>query len=318
MNLESGALPQRAAGRFSVDRRSLVRLKRQLPNYLFLVPFAVGFIWFHVYPIIFGLRMSLYNWDIVDTNPEFVGLANYHELMGDWLWWLTLRQTLQYAVQTVFLTVILSLIAALICTANFPGRGFFRVLYYYPVTLSVAVVALIWQGILDTNFGLLNYFLSFLGIPKLRWLQDSNLMLPSLTMASLWGSFGYPMVILMAGLGDIPAHLYDAAMVDGANGWQRFWRITLPLLRPTMLFVLVTQFIGRLSEFGLPYSMVGIAYQYRGGAAYAHWTVIVYLYQVAWHWYRMGYGSAIAIALSVVIFLVTVIQFRLLGQRLQY
>ena len=143
-------------------------------------------------------------------------------------------------------------------------------------------------------------------------------MLPSLSIASLWGSFGFPMLIFLAGLSDIPPHLYDAAQVDGANGWQRFWKITLPLLRPTLLFVLVTQFIGRLQEFGIPYTMVGITTQYTGASGFHHWTVIVYLFQTAWHWYRMGYGSALAFALAVVIVVITMIQFRLLGRRLQY
>ncbi len=106
--------------------------------------------------------------------------------------------------------------------------------------------------------------------------------------------------------------------MDGANAWHSFWRITLPLLRPTMLFILVTQFIGRLQEFGMPYVMVGLTTQYTGASGFHHWTVIVYLFQVAWHWYRMGYGSAMAFALAVVIVIVTLIQFRLLGRRLQY
>jgi len=308
-----------SASQIAAHRR-WVRLKKQLPNYLFIAPFMAAFLFFTIYPIGFGFFISLHKWDILSRNPPFVGISNYRELMKDNLWWLTLRQTIQYALQTVLLTVIMGLIAALVCFQKFGGRTFVRVILYFPSTLSVAIVALVWQSLLDTNYGLVNYFLSLiLGTPvKIRWLQEPILMLPSLTLAALWGSFGFPMLIFLAGLSDIPQHLYDAAKVDGANSWQTFWRITLPLLRPVMLFVLVMQFIGRFQEFGIPYTMVGISHQYTGASGFHHWTVIVYLFQTAWHWYRMGYGSAMAFALASVMVIVTLIQFRLLGQRLQY
>lgn len=305
--------------RLGMSRQGWLRLRKQLPSYLFILPYMVAFLSFTVYPIMFGAYMSLHEWDILSRNPPFIGLGNFVELMGDDLWWLTLRQTLQYAIQTVALTVALALSAAVICYQQFGLRDIARVLYYFPATLSVAVVALTWRSILDTEYGLLNYALSFLGVAnRLRWLQDSTLMLPSMTLTALWGSFGFPMLIFLAGLTDIPTHLYDAAKVDGANGWQVFWRITLPLLRPVMLFVLVIQFIGRLQEFGIPYILVGISHVFTGASGFHHWTVIVYLYQTAWHWYRMGYGAAMAFALAAVIVLVTLVQFRFLGQRLQY
>ena len=314
-NLE---LTPRVTTWFGMNSRKWRSLKKQLPNYLFILPFLFGFLSFTVYPVFFGAYMSLHEWDILSKNPPFVGLGNFAELARDDLWWLTLRQTLQYAAQTVLVTVSLALVAAVIASQRFALRGLSRVIYYFPVTLSVAVVSLAWQSILDTDYGLLNYGLSFLGIPSLRWLREPGLMLPSLTLAALWGSFGFPMLIFLAGLTDIPQHLYDAAKVDGANAWHTFWRITLPLLRPVMLFVLVMQFISRLQEFGIPYIMVGVSHMFTGASGFHHWTVIVYLYQTAWHWYRMGYGAAMAFALASVIIVVTLIQFRLLGQRLQY
>lgn len=303
---------------FGMSSREWTIIRKQLPHYLFILPFMIAFFLFTVYPILFGAYMSLHDWDILSKDPPFVGLGNFRELLGDELWWLTLRQTVQYAIQTVFSVTALGLIAALINFQRFRGQGFTRVIYYFPVTLSVAVTALTWQWLLNTEYGLVNYALSFFGIKKIRWLQEPLLMLPSLTLASLWSSFGFPMLIFLAGLSDIPGHLYDAAKVDGANGWQTFWRITLPLLRPTLLFILVTGFIGRLQEFGMPYVMVGLTTQYTGASGFHHWTVIVYLFQTAWHWYRMGYGSAMAFALAFVIVIVTLIQFRLLGRRLQY
>lgn len=318
MSVQNLELSQPAKTWFGVDRRRWSVLKKQLPNYLFILPFLLAFFLFTVYPILFGAYMSFHDWDILSKNPKFIGLGNYKELAGDELWWLTLRQTLQYAAQTVLTTVIVAMIAALICSQNFALKTISRVIYYFPVTLSVAVVALTWQSILDTDYGLLNYVLGFFGIGKLRWLQEPGLMLPALSLAALWGGFGFPMLIFLAGLTDIPEQLYDAARVDGANGWQQFWRITLPLLRPVLLFVLVMQFIGRLQEFGIPYVMVGVSTVVTGASGFHHWTVIVYLYQTAWHWYRMGFGSAMAFGLAAVIILITLLQFRLLGRRLQY
>lgn len=301
-----------------LTRREWHTIKGQMPNYLFILPFMAAFFAFTVYPILFGFYMSFRDWDILSKKPPFVGLDNYKELLKDDLWWLTLRQTLQYALQTVVAVVSLGLIAALITHERFRGRTLMRIVYYFPATLSVAVTALTWQWLLNTEYGLINYALSFIGISKIRWLQEPVLMLPSLTLASLWESFGFPMLIFLAGLADIPSHLYDAAKVDGANSWRSFWHITLPLLRPTFLFILVTQFIGRLQEFGMPYVMIGLTTQYTGASGFHHWTVIVYLFQTAWHWYRMGYGSAMAFALALVIVIVTLIQFKFLGRRLQY
>ena len=318
MSVPDLGLTPRVRTWFGMESRRWRTLKKQLPNGLFIVPFMLAFFCFTVYPVFFGAYMSLHEWDILSKNPPFIGLGNFAELMRDDLWWLTLRQTLQYAAQTVLVTVSLALGAAVIASRDFALRGLSRVIFYFPVTLSVAVVSLAWQSILDTDYGLLNYGLGFLGIPSLRWLREPGLMLPSLTLAALWGSFGFPMLIFLAGLTDIPTHLYDAAKVDGANAWQTFWKITLPLLRPVMLFVLVMQFISRLQEFGIPYIMVGVSHMFTGASGFHHWTVIVYLYQTAWHWYRMGYGAAMAFALASVIIVVTLIQFRLLGRRLQY
>lgn len=298
--------------------RRRARLRKQLPNYLFLAPFLIGFFIFTIYPVFYGAFMSLHEWDILNPNPPFVGIDNYKELIRDARWWTTLRQTIAYAFQTVFLTVTVGLIAALITYSKIKGQSFFRIIYYFPVTLSVAIVALAWQQLFSTHYGIINYALSFFGIGKIRWLEDPKLMMPSLSLASLWGAFGYPMLIFLAGLGDIPQSLYEAAEVDGASKWQSFWSITLPLLRPTLLFILVTQFIGRLQEFGMPYMMVGLTTMFTGASGFHHWTVIVYLFQIAWKWWRMGYGSAMAFALAAVIVLFTMVQFRLLGRRQQY
>ena len=213
---------------------------------------------------------------------------------------------------TVAGTTILSLFAAVAVNRPMRAGTFFRVLLYAPGLLSVGVVATTWSWLLNTQFGIINYGLSLIGISPLNWLGDGNLVLPALSLTTIWWGFGFPMLIFIAGLQGIPETLYEAARIDGANGRQLFRYITLPLLRPTILFVTVTGFIANFQVFGQPYIMT------RGGPGFSSYSVIYYLYQEAWQAFRMGYGAAIAIALAAIIMIFTVTQFRLLGQRVEY
>lgn len=213
---------------------------------------------------------------------------------------------------TVAGTTVISLFAAVAVNRPMRGGTFFRVLLYAPSLLSVGVVGTTWQWLLNTQFGIINYGLSLIGLQPLNWLGDGNLVLPALSLTTIWWGFGFPFLIFIAGLQGIPEVLYEAARIDGANGQQLFRYITIPLLRPTILFVTVTGFIANFQVFGQNYIMT------RGGPGFASYSVIYYLYQVAWQAFRMGYGAAIAITLAVIITIFTVTQFRLLGQRVEY
>jgi len=186
------------------------------------------------------------------------------------------------------------------------------VVFYAPTLLSVSVVSTIWMWLLNTQFGLVNYALNALGLAKINWLGDANLVLPALALTTIWWGFGFPMLIFLTGLQGIPQHLYEAAEIDGASRLQRFWNITLPLLRPTILFVTVTQVIAHFQLFGQSFIMTG------GGPGRASYSIIMYLYQVAWRYFRMGYGTAIAIGLAAIMLVFTLIQFRLIGARVEY
>jgi multiple sugar transport system permease protein len=181
-----------------------------------------------------------------------------------------------------------------------------------PTLLSVGVVGLIWVWLLSTQYGIINYGLSCLGIEPINWLGDANLVIPSLSLTTVWWGFGFPMLIFIAGLQGIPDQLYEAARIDGADGRQLFQYITLPLLRPTILFVTVTGVIAHFQVFGQPFIIT------TGGPGRASYTVIYYLYEMAWRAFRMGYGSAVAVTLALIIAIFTVIQFRVLGQRVNY
>jgi multiple sugar transport system permease protein len=230
--------------------------------------------------------------------------------MRDSLWWIALKNTFVFAVITVIGTTIVALFAALALNRPMRGQSFFRIVFYAPGLLSVGVVGLIWGWLMDSQFGVLNYILRLVGLPTVNWLGDANIVLGSLSLTTIWWGFGFPMLIFLAGLQNIPDTLYEAARIDGAGSRQVFWFISLPLLRPTILFVTVTQFIAQLQVFGQPYIMTN-----GGGPGEASYTVIIYLFNTAWRYLHAGYGSAIAVSLAIIMIVITLLQFRFLGQR---
>lgn len=279
-------------------------------NYLFILPFMILFFTFTVGPILYAFWMSLHDWPILAKVKPFVGLDNYQALLRDNLWWLSLRNSLYFAFLTATGMTVFSLIVALGVSQPIRGRDFYRFIFYAPVILSVAVMGLIAGWMMNTQFGIVNYFLKWwFDIGPVPWLSSPTLVIPSLSLATIWWGFGFPMLIYIAGLQNIPSSTYEAARIDGANSFQLTRFITLPLLRPTILFVAVTQLIAHFQVFGQPYIMTG-----GGGPGRASYTTIIYLYQTAWRFYRMGYGTTIAIGLAIVILIFTAIQLAVLGR----
>jgi multiple sugar transport system permease protein len=301
----------------AVAKRSPIQLRLRtreaLVAYAFLAPFIIFFAVFVIRSIFTAVGMSFYDWAILKPVHPYVGLNNYTELFNDYVWWIAVKNTIVFTVLTVTGTTVVALLAAVAVTQPIKGSGFFRVLLYMPQLLSVGVVGLTWVWLLSTQFGVINYLLSFLGIQHINWLGDENTVIPALSLTTIWWGFGFPMLIFIAGLQGIPEQLFEAAKIDGANGRQLFFYITLPLLRPTILFVTVTGVIAHFQVFGQPFIMTN-----GGGPGYASYTVIIYLYQKAWVAFRMGYGAAVAVALAVIMATATLIQFRFLGQRVEY
>jgi len=296
-------------------RRSIgmtLRSREAMAAYIFLAPFLIFFLVFVVRAVVQAVNMSFYDWAILKPKHPYVGIKNYQELFADYVWWLAVKNTIIFTVMTVLGTTIVALVSAVAVTQPVKGNGFFRVLLYMPQLLSVGVVGLTWQWLLQSQFGAINYLLSFLGIHAVNWLGDENLVLPALSLTTIWWTFGFPMLIFIAGLQGIPDQLYEAARIDGASGSQLFFYITLPLLRPTLLFVGVTGVIAHFQVYGQTAIMT------TGGPGRASYTIIYYLYQQAWVSFRMGYGAAVGVALAGIMAIFTAVQFKFLGQRVDY
>lgn len=280
---------------------------------LFLTPSFLGLVAFVLIPILGGFALSFTKWDLL-SSPSWVGMDNYRTaLTDDSLFWLSLKNTLVYAAITVLAGVPLSLGLALAVNNRLKGISIFRTIYFIPVVVSTISAALVWKWILQPEMGALNTVLKFFGLPTPMWLGDPKTALLSVALVAIWLGAGYNMVIFLAGLKSIPAHLYDAAAIDGAVKFKAFWYVTLPLLMPTMLFVLVMAVIGSFQVFGQVFVMTTNA-----GPGNATLVYVYYLWQNAFSWFKMGYASALAYILFIIILVITIIQMKLLGGRVNY
>ena len=276
--------------------------------YFFISPWIIGFIAFTAGPMLASLYYSFAEYNIIDA-PQWLGLANYGELFSDPLFWKSLQVTVYYASLALPLGLLVGFFLAILLNQKIPGVNLWRTLYYLPSVIAGVAVALMWMRIFNPRIGLLNPLLEkLLGIKGPGWLQDPDWAMPALVIMSLW-SVGGSMIIYLAGLQGVPTTLYDAAKVDGANLWQRFRHVTLPMVTPVIFYNLVMGMISAFQYFTQVY-VIGSAAGNVGGPARATLFYNLYLYQNAFRYFDMGYASAMAWVLLLVVLALTALVFR--------
>ena len=280
-----------------------------MTNYLFLAPYLILFIGFLVIPLVYGFWLSFMRWELISPAPaKFLGLANYIEAFDDEYFTKSAWATARFVVMAVPLNLIFAL--GIACGINQLGertQSFFRAVYFLPTLISIAVAGILWRWFYNGEFGFFNAMLAHIGV-RVDWISDPDVAMKSIVFMTLWWTLGGAVVILMAGLKQVPLHYYEAASLDGANAWHQFWNITLPLIRPILLFITVMSIIGSFQVFGQTFVIT------EGGPERTTLTLVQYIYETAFLNYRMGYGSALSWLLFVVIALFSVVMFRVMKE----
>lgn len=296
----------------STDRSSMARRRRRVrwnPAYLFIAPSLVLIVVFILEPILQTLWMSLHEWSIGAAVHPFVGLDNYRTLLHDHRFWNSLKVTCVYTAAVCIGQVVLGLVLAEALRRTSWFTAILRSAFFFPYISSLAVVGIVWKFLLDPQIGLVDAWLGNLGLTEPDWLQSTSLALPTMIAVGIWKNFGFAMIVLLAGLQAIPEYLYEAASLDGAGSWGRFRYVTLPGLRPALLFVIVIATITGLQLFDLSYVMTS------GGPLFHTESIVQYLYQQGFVNFDLGYAAAIAWVLFLIILGVSLVQLRLLRYR---
>jgi multiple sugar transport system permease protein len=282
-----------------------MRLEEHVFGWLFILPVVIGVGFFQFYPIGVSIYASLTNWTGLN-EPTFIGAENYTRLItADRFFRLTMRNTIYYTLGSIPLSMSVALILALLCNRSMRMVYWYRTAFFAPNVTSTVAISLVWFWLYAPDVGLFNWFLSLFGIQGPAWLSSLTWAMPAVIVVGVWQHVGYPMLILLAGLQGVPESLYEAAKLDGAGPLYRFRHVTLPLLTPSIFFLLITQFISSFQVFGLIYVMT------QGGPANATNVYIHYLYQNAFAFGRLGYASAMAWVLFLIIALITLVQWQM-------
>jgi len=288
---------------------------RRTAGLWFVAPALALIAAFFAAPVLASLLLSFTDFDVYAVaRPDrlrLVGLENYRRLLDDSRFWLAFRNTAYFVLVGGPLSIAVSLAAALLLDARLARfRGFFRSVLFLPVVTTLVAVAVVWRYLYHPRLGLLNHLLGYVGVDPIDWLGDPAWAMPAIILLAVWKNFGFNMVVFLAGLQSVPARLYEAARLDGAGAWQQFRGVTLPLLRPTLVFVTIMTGIGYFQLFAEPYVMT------QGGPAGATLSVVLLMYEEGFRWWNMGYGAAVAFVLFAVILALTLLQLMWQGRKL--
>lgn len=278
-------------------------MKKKLIPYLLVSPYIIHFMIFVVFPVSFSIVLTFNKWNII-APMEFIGLDNYFRLFQDKLFWKSILNTLIFLVIHIPLQIIVALFLAEVLNQKLKLRGFFRAAFFLPVVVSGVVVTMLWQQLYGFDSGVINQLLVSVGLPKIGWLTDPNIAMPSIAVMATWKNVGLYIVLFLVGLQTVPVQYYEAADLEGATHWQKFWHITFPMINPTIFMVVILSTIGGFSLFIEPYIMTG------GGPLNSTISAMLYIYKQGFFYYHMGYASTLGVFFAIIILTVVIIQKR--------
>ncbi|GAB4373722.1 MAG: sugar ABC transporter permease [Calditrichia bacterium] len=275
--------------------------KKKLTPYLLVSPYVIHFLIFVAFPVIFSFVLMFHRWNII-SPMEFIGLGNFIRLFQDQLFFRALANTGIFLLIHIPLQIAVALFLAEMLNQKILFKTFFRAAYFMPVVISGVVVTFVWWQLYSFDAGLLNRLLVKLGLGKVGWLNDPKLAMPSIAIMATWKNVGLYIVLFLVGLQSVPAHYYEAADLEGANHWQKFWYITLPSINPTIFMVVILSTIGGFSLFIEPYIMTD------GGPLNSTLSAVLYIYREGFFFYHMGYAATLGFFFAALILLVVMIQ----------
>lgn len=277
----------------------------RLWGWIFIAPTMIGLIVLNIIPIFQTIYQSFFKTGDFGKGNKFVGWANYQKVFGDTEVWQSLWNTVKYAIVEVPISIVIALLLAVLLNKKLKGREVFRTILFLPMVVAPAAIAMVWKWLYNTNFGLINNLFNV----KVSWISDPKIAIYSIAVIGIWGVIGYNMVLFLAGLQEVPRDYYEAASLDGANEWNQLINITVPLISPTIFFVLVTRVIGAMQVFDLIYMII----DYNNPALKKTESLVYLFYKYSFEQSKKGYGATVIVVLLAVIMILTVIQ--LVGQK---
>ena len=309
--IAAGARIQSASGTQLRKKSLLARILTAMRPYLMVAPAMVVFGVFIIYPIFYMIYLSFFDWNLIG-EMKYIGLENYTDMLGDKDFWQVLGNSVYYMVMVVIFQMVFSLLLAAYLNRNTRTNRILQSIAFTPYITSMVSVAFIWMWLMDSDYGLLNYLLSLIGIDPIGWLSDPKVAMNSLVLVSTWKGLGYNTIIIISAMQSVPGYLYEAAALDKTPKWKAFWKITLPMISPTLFFLALMNIIAALKVF----ETVNIMTQ--GGPVNSSNTLVYSIYQYGFDYFKIGYASALGVALMVVIGFFTLIYFRVLSKRVYY
>lgn len=283
-------------------------------GWFLIAPTVIGLLILNIIPIFQTLYLSFFKSGDFGKGNVFIGLGNYKKMLGDLQVWYAVGNTLKYTVIVVPLTIIISMVIAALLNDKVKGKSLYRTIYFIPMVAAPAAITMVWKWLYNNQFGLLNVLFGKVGFSPINWIDDPKIAIISVAVIGIWSTVGYNMVLLLAGLQEIPRDYYEASNVDGASPIVQFFKITLPLISPTLFFVMVTTIIQSMQVFDVIYMMINVT-----SPAYDKTVSLVYLfYNNSFKYSNKGYGSAIVMLLLVIIIIITVIQMKIQKKWVNY